>query len=90
MLPYAIRSFNASLDESRRLFADHLITDAGHALQPAHAGEIVSDAELIAARRIAAGLKMDDVTGLVDELGAIACARAILALRDLIQRGGGA
>ena len=33
-----------------------------------------------------AGLKMDDVNGLIDELGAIIVARALLMLRDLIQR----
>jgi hypothetical protein len=86
LVPYAIGSYNASIAESRKLFADKLITDVGYALQPAHAGEIVTEQERIAARRIAAGLKMDDVNGLVDELGAIACARAILALRELIQR----
>jgi hypothetical protein len=86
MLPYAIRSFNASIAESRRLFADRLIADVGLALVAFHAGEIVSDAEREAARRIAAGLKMDDVTGLVDELGAVAVTRGLLVLRDLIQR----
>lgn len=86
IIPYGIRSFNQSLDESKRLFADHLIADVGLALEPFHDGEIVSDAEREAARRIAAGLKLDDVNKLVDELGAIVVARGLLMLRDLMQR----
>lgn len=86
IIPYGIRSFNESLDESRRLFADKLITDAGYALQPAHAGDIVAEQEREAARRIVAGVGMDDVSKLVDELGAITVARALLMLRELIQR----
>lgn len=50
------------------------------------AGEAVSDAERDAARRIAAGVEMDDVNGLIDELGAVVVARGLLMLRDLIQR----
>lgn len=86
MLPYAIRSFNTGLDESKKLLADHLITDVGHALQPAHAGDIVAEQERTATRRLVAGVRMDDVNELCDELGAIAVARALLLLRELIQR----
>jgi hypothetical protein len=86
MIPYAIRSFNDSLDESKKLFADKLITDVGYALQPAHAGDIVAEQERTAARGLVAGVRMDDVNKLIDELGAIAVARALLMLRDLIQR----
>ncbi len=50
------------------------------------AGEAVSDAERDAARRIAAGVEMDDVNGLIDELGAITVTRALLMVRTLIQR----
>jgi hypothetical protein len=87
MLPYGIRSFNAGLDDSRRLFADHGIGDVGLALVAFHAGETVADAERIAARGIAAGLTTPaDVDKLIVELGAIAVTRALLLVRDLIQR----
>jgi hypothetical protein len=86
LLPYGVASFNRDIEQSKKLFADHLITDVGYALEPFHAGEAVSDAEREAARRVAVGLTMDDVSGLCSELGTITVARAILMLRDLIQR----
>ena len=87
LVPYAIRSFNESLDESRRLFADHGIADVGAALQPFHEGETVADSEQNAARRIVAGVTTPaDVDKLIVELGAVVVARAVLMLRDLIQR----
>ena len=85
-IPYLVASYNASIAESRKLFADKLITDVGYSLQPFHDGEIVLEQEREAARRVAAGVEMDDVNGLVDELGAIVVARALLLLRELIQR----
>jgi hypothetical protein len=88
-IPYVVRSFNESLDESRRLFADHGIADVGAALQPFHEGETVTGQEQIAARRIAAGVTTPaDVDKLIVELDAIAVARALLMLRELIQRNG--
>ena len=86
LVPYAIRSFNESLDESKRLFADHGIADVGLALQPFHEGETVTGQEQIAARRIAAGVAAQSVDELIVELDAIAVTRGLLMLRDLIQR----
>jgi hypothetical protein len=87
LVPYAIRSFNESLDASIRLFADQGIADVGAALMPFHDGEAVADLEQIAARRIATGIATQaDADKLIDELGAIVVARALLMLRDLIQR----
>lgn len=86
LVPYAIASYNANIAESRKLFADKLITDVGLALQPFHDGESVADLERIAARRVMAGVKLEDVNKLADELGAIAVARGLLMLRELIQR----
>jgi hypothetical protein len=56
------------------------------ALVAFHDGETVADSERIAARRLVAGVRMDDVNKLIDELGAIVVARALLLLRELIQR----
>jgi len=86
MLPYAIRSFNESLDDARKLFADRFIADVGYALQPFHAGETVADSEREAARRLVTGVTAMDADKLIVELGAIAVTRALLMLRTLIQR----
>jgi hypothetical protein len=86
VLPYGIRSFNAGLDESRKLFADHEIADVGAALQPFRDGESVAEVERECARLLVAGVTMLDADKLIVELGAIAVARALLMLRTLIQR----
>jgi hypothetical protein len=86
MLPYAIRSFNQNIEQSRRLFADHGIGDVGAALQPFHDGESVAEVERECARRLVAGVTTQSVDKLIDELGAITVARALLLLRELIQR----
>lgn len=85
-LPYAISSFNQNIEQSRKLFADHGISDVGLALQPFHDGETVTAQEQIAACRIAAGVTAQSVDALCVELGAISVARALLLLRELIQR----
>lgn len=86
MLPYAIRSFNQSLDDSRKLFADQGIADVGIALQPFHDGEIVAEVESECARRIVAGVTAPDADKLIVELGATSVTRGLLMLRTLIQR----
>lgn len=86
-VPYLVRSFNADLDATRQLFADQGIIDVGLALVAFHDGEIVAEAERECARRIAAGVTAPaDVDKLIVESGAIIVARALLLVRELIQR----
>jgi len=86
-IPYVVRSFNDNLDDAKKLFADHGITDVVAALQPFHEGETVTGQEQNAARRLAAGLTTQaDADALIVELGERDVARALLMLRDLVQR----
>jgi hypothetical protein len=85
-LPFAISSFNRNIEQSRKLFTGRLITDVGAALEPFHEGETVTGQEQIAACRIVAGVTAQSVDALCVELGAISVARALLLLRELIQR----